>query len=431
MSIARDQALLHLDARPLPEWPAHAIRIRRPRSQAALDPRDRALAEQLELGVIKNLLQLQFWIEHYARRPLHKIHPTLQKILALALYQLRFLDRIPASAAVNEAVEQTRRFGMKHASSFVNAVLRKAAGDSRQSLPDVAEDPARQAQWIYSHPPELFDRLCNLVDPTQALAICRHNNQEPPTIARLFPGRTLKDLANAGASALPHQQSGMAVIQKADKALLTSLADSAIAQVQDPTSAQVVQAADINPGQTILDRCCGVGTKTIQMCQQLGPTGHIVAIDPSQFRCDTLRQSLARLQIHNVQVVQTDRFPREIAELPRPFHRILVDAPCSNSGVLARRPEARYAQSDKHISDLQQLQQQILQDCVDLLAPDGWLIYSTCSIWPGENQQMVRWLIRKHSHLQLIREEQTLPSTDDDPTAYHDGGYYAILTSAQ
>lgn len=144
---ARDYALLQLDARPLPGWPARQFR-RLPRETAApVDVRDRALGENILIGVVKNLLLLQHLIEHYSRRRLNQIDPPVQKILAVALYQLRFLSRIPASAAVDEAVEQVKRFGLGRAGGFVNAVLRSATRNLTRRCLCRRTIPAAMRPW--------------------------------------------------------------------------------------------------------------------------------------------------------------------------------------------------------------------------------------------------------------------------------------------
>ena len=183
---ARDFALVLLDKKWLPGWKQNLVREKKPR--VPLDPRDRALAEQIVNGVVKNLRLLQEAIEHYSGKSPANVDPVVQKILAIALYQLKFLDRIPASAAVDEAVKQTKRFGQRRASGFVNAVLRNFERQPGPAVPDASADPEGYAELALSHPPELFRRLVELLGDERALAFCRHDNAEPPTILRLFKG---------------------------------------------------------------------------------------------------------------------------------------------------------------------------------------------------------------------------------------------------
>jgi 16S rRNA (cytosine967-C5)-methyltransferase len=412
---ARDHALASIDRLALPNWRANLIRRNVP---PPTDPRDLALAEQIRVGVIKNLLLLQHLIEHHSRRSLKSIDPLAQKILAIGLYQLRFLTRVPASAAVNEAVEQTARFGRARAKGFVNAVLRKA---TREVDPKVADSAI-----ALSHPRELFDALVALLGRDDAIRFCEHDNREPPTLVRLFSGAGVEELPSAGVEVLPHEQPGIFVVNGAKQSLLAEWSRRGVAQVQDATAARVVQECDIRAGQSALDRCCGFGTKTLQLAEKVGPSGSVLAVDPNRARTEGLRKLLAERSIPNVSVA-TAAWMRDIIDRPAAFDRVLIDVPCSNSGVLARRPEARYRQDEQTLHSLEDLQRNILTDTATVVAPGGLLIYSTCSIWPRENQAMARWFAQRHPQFDFLREHTTLPSFDPDPARYHDGGYFAIF----
>lgn len=424
MTGARDFALLQLDALRLPDLPARTLRRH---LAPPTDPRDLALAEQLRVGVIKNLLWLQVLIEHHGGLNRQTLDPLLQKILAIGLYQLRFLTRIPARAAVDEAVKQAKRFGRGKAGGFVNAVLRKAA---REPDPDDVPDPLR-----LSHPTILFQRILKLYDGDEdaALALCRRHNQEPPLILRLSPGRSVDDLRidlPEGVMLSPHEAPGMVVVEGAGRDLLAIWAARGIAQAQDPTSATVAAACDVQPGQLVLDRCCGVGTKTIQLAELVGPGGKVFAIDPNARRCQILRRTLAERGIGHVGVIEASWAKDTTGVLPRQFDRVLVDAPCGNSGVLIRRPEARYSQSAGALRSLVDLQRRILSDTAPLVRPGGLLVYSTCSIWPEENGRVADWFVANHDAFEALRQTVTLPSTTEEPSRHHDGGFVAVFRRA-
>ena len=420
----RDFALLELDAKRLPNWPPHSLKKRTPPNPPA-DPRDRALAENITIGVIKNLLLLQHLIQHYSGKSLKSIDAPVQKILAIALYQLRFLDRIPASAAVDEAVEQTRRFGQSKAAGFVNAILRKATREPDPPLPS-RDSPIDYARIVLSHPPELFTELQRLLGTEDALRFCEHDQQEPPTIVRLSRGADPSALAAEDVTVTPHEQSGMYVIDGAKRATLAQWANDGIAQVQDPTAAAVVSHLVAQVGQTVLDRCAGLGTKTLQLREAAGETGRVIAIDPAQPRCQGLQHLLDQRSISNV-TVHCAAWLKDVSNLPERFDRILADVPCSNSGVLARRPEARYQQNPQALASVVKLQDQILEDSAPRLAGDGILVYSTCSVWPKENQVAIQRFLARHVEFQLDHEQTTLPSFTGDATRYRDGGYLAVM----
>lgn len=424
---ARDLALYELDQRTLPGWDPEEMRA--PHRSAATDPRDLALAEQIIVGVIKNQLLLVHLIEQYSGRKRKSIDPLVQKILAVGLYQLHFLDRIPASAAVNEAVEQAKRFGRTKAAGFVNAILRKAtSGPSVAALSNHwNQNPSLPAYLRLSHPADLFDRLVKLLGNADAIRFCEHDNREPPTIVRLLPGFAATDLETPDVTITPHEQAGMFVVTPAKKALLENWSRRRLAQVQDPTAAGVIDHCPIEPGQILLDRCAGLGTKTMQLREKLGENGRIVAMDPSADRCRMLRSLLAERKITNIEVHESGR----LADVPKwsdqSFDLALVDVPCSNSGVLARRPEARYSQSTSALNSLEKLQAEIMDDTAVHVRPGGYLIYSTCSIWPEENQRQVERFLNRHPEFSRLEEQATLPSLSPDTAKYHDGGYWAVL----
>ncbi len=437
---ARDFALILLDKKWLPGWKQNLVRQKKP--SVPLDPRDWALAEQIVNGVVKNLLLLQEAIEHYSGKSLASVDPVVQKILAIALYQLKFLDRIPASAAVDEAVKQTKRFGQRRASGFVNAVLRNFERQPAPVVPDASADPEGYAELALSHPPELFRRLVVLLGAERALAFCRHDNAEPPTILRLFKGiecaalieewERLRDRWKAkGLPELPaveigpHELPGLLVVRGARGAILAHWAKLGLAQVQDATAAGVVEKMRITPGLRVLDRCAGLGTKTMQIQERIDVDGEVFAMDSSIFRTVGLRQLLLDRGITNVRVVLGSELSETGAEVPDSFDRILIDVPCSNSGVLARRPEARYPLA---VDSIAKVQRHILDDTVPRLASDGLLIYSTCSVWPEENEMQIRDFLSRNPGLELVEEHSTLPSFDETaPEKYHDGGYTAVV----
>jgi 16S rRNA (cytosine967-C5)-methyltransferase len=420
---ARDIALFQLDGKRLPGWKPNLLHG--PKSSSPAEPRDWALAEQIVAGVVKNLLLLRHHVEHYSARPIARIDPLVAKILAVAMYQLKFLDRVPASAAVDQAVQQAKRFGRRRSAGFVNAVLRNVARQPPPAAPDPADDPQKYAELVLSHPPALFRRLVKLLGTERALSLCRHDNAEPPTIVRLFPGVEATALAAPGVEIEPHEREGLVVVRGAARAVFARWARMGLGQVQDATAAGVARHLQISPGQVVLDRCAGLGTKTLQIQAQVGPSGQVFAIEPSAFRVAALRRLLEERGITNVKILQTAKLDAVADEIPDFFERILIDVPCSNSGVLARRPEARYAVG---LDSLVKLQRTILDDTVSRLQTGGILVYSTCSVWPEENETQINDFLGRNRGLTLVGQESILPSFQTaDPRAYHDGGYIAVV----
>jgi 16S rRNA (cytosine967-C5)-methyltransferase len=219
----------------------------------------------------------------------------------------------------------------------------------------------------------------------------------------------------------------MYVIEGAKRSHLADWSERGLAQVQDPTAASVVPHVGAKPGERVLDRCCGLGTKTLQLRDAVGDSGQVVAMDPAQVRCRGLQRLLDERRITNV-AVRCAAWMANVTDAPTAdFDRMLADVPCSNSGVLARRPEARFAQGAQALRSLAQLHDQILADTAAAVKPAGTFVYSTCSVWPEENRHRVDAFLRQRSEYELIEDRSTLPSLDPDPTRYHDGGYWALL----
>ena len=452
---ARDYAVLTLDEKGLPGMPRQAFKRKSPTPPK--DPRDRALAEHIVAGVVKNLKLLETLLVAHAERPIGQIDPRAGLILLVALYQLRFLDRVPDHAVVAEAVRQTRGFGevaFAKAGGFVNAVLRQAIREPDVPLPRREQDPAGYAEVVLSHPRALVEQLVALIGVGDALLFCEHDNRTPPTLVRLIGRSRVEDLTlDAAPEPTPddvglgedvqrevthrlvvreHEQEQVAVVEGAKQADFARWAESGVAQVQDATSAGIVRAFDVRPGMTVLDRCCGVGTKTQQLAELVGPEGRVFAVDALGSRVSTLRRIASRrADLKNITAKRAEWANELPLDWPTQYDRILVDAPCSNSGVLARRPEARYAQHAAGQTELSALQLKILGDSWPLVAPGGQLAYATCSVWPAENGDVIDAFRVAHPDAQVLLERGVWPGfRTEDPTRYREGGYVAVLQKA-
>ena len=425
----RDYAVLALDQKRLPGFPREAFK----RASPVLpeDPRDRAFAERLVVGVVKNLRLLEIAIEVYAKRRVDRIDARSRLILLVGVAQAWLFDRVPDHALVTEAVQQTRRLrepGLIKASGFVNAVMRRAV--ERPDLSDIL--PKRHETMAYceevlSHPRPLVRRLIALLGEADTVRFCEHDNEEPPLVVRLIGGATPEQLD--GAEVVPHEQPGMAVVEGAKQADVARWSAAGLAQPQDATSASLVTFLDVQPGMTVLDRCCGVGTKTQQLSELVGDGGKVFAVDASGARISTLRRlAKGRPVMANVTAKRAE-WSREFPEdWPTAFDRILIDAPCSNSGVMARRAEARFQQDDPAVLELPELQGKLLDDAWLTLAPGGMVAYATCSVWPEENGDVVRKFLARTPDARLEAERSWLPSFGSSEDAqYRDGGYVGAI----
>jgi len=410
---ARDEAYRQLSDAALPGW-----RLPTPKFRGEVSPQDVNLAHAITRAVIKNFPLLRHLIAHYAGRPSRQIDDRAQAVLAIGLAQLRYFDRLPDYAVVDEAAEQAKRLKLGKAVGFINAVLRRAIRESEVPLPS-KDDAEKYAEVVLSQPPELFRRLSKLLGKRDALRLAERNNGEAPLIVRGQPPVT------EGLEITPHEEPGFYVLRGASETMLAEWSRAGIAQAQDPTSARVIDQLLLEGATTILDRCCGVGTKTLQIAAA-APNAKIIAMDPSEWRIHALKRSIRGKNLTNIQPIVAGE--TTVLDEALRFDRILVDAPCSNSGVLIRRPEAKYRQEEKTLRSVEKLQRRILADTISRLAPGGRLVYSTCSIWEEENEAQVQWMIKGNPGLRVLDQRLTLPSFDVDPTKHHDGGFLAVLT---
>ena len=419
---------------------------------------DKGLAAELALGALRRRATLEAVLQAFLNRPHRRLPTPLTEILHVALYQLLFLDRVPDFAVVNETVEQAGRFHHRRQSGLVNGVLRSVlrklsepqAGkpalaanvipvglDSYRTVetavfPDPAVDPAGYLAEAFSLPPLLADRWVRRLGSLEAAAqVAAHANTRAPLIVRVNSLKAGVDeardaLAAQGADVLAHVNGLSLVVSKAGGEALTNLpafADGLI-QPQDPVATAVGLAAKVRGGMRVLDFCAAPGTKTTHLAELMGNHGSIVAADVSQIK---LRQIESNCQRLGVTIVSTLLSEQAGSLQAQDFDVVLADVPCSNTGVLARRAEARWRFSEQALSTLVRDQKALAQLAAGFVRPGGRLIYSTCSIEPEECGAVARWLAQLQPRLKLVKETLTLPGGAEDPTRWHDGGYVAEL----
>lgn len=361
----------------------------------ALDRVERALATELVYGTLRRQNTLDWMIAAHASRMPGQMTPWIRLVLRMATYQLLYMDRIPAAAAVDTAVELARRYGHAGVARFANAVLRAIArGDRRPEVPPLQADPVGHIALQHSHPEWLVRRWLARYGIEETEALCRANNETPPLTVRANRLRIDRDglveaLAVEGVSAAPapFAPSGLVLDGHRSVTGLQAFRDG-LFQVQDESSILVGPIVDPQPGETVLDACSAPGGKTTHLGELMANRGRIVAADIHEHKLPLVLDNCRRLGIDIVSAVCADA--RTLAGVYRgAADRVLVDAPCSGLGVLRRRPDARWRKTAAQIDDLPALQLDILRGTAACVRPGGILVYSTCTIEPGENEQVV------------------------------------------
>jgi 16S rRNA (cytosine967-C5)-methyltransferase len=412
----REIAARVLQRRDGPEYVERLLELELARHSLAAP--DRALCQELVYGVVRWQQTLDWLIARKTGERTQK--PALRTLLRLGLYQLFWLDRIPNHAAVHETVEMGKRMGFGPQAGFLNAVLRGYTREREVTVQKLEALKEADPALGYSHPAWLLERWQKRWGPTRTAQLLKWNNTPPPTYARLNSLKT--DFATLttlwkeeGVEFVEQQWDWTGNNLVFELRSHPSLARCGSFQrgffyVQDPSTLLAVNELAAQPGEKILDLCAAPGGKTSYIAQRMGDRGLVVADDNQPERLELVRENCARLGITCVQVAA----PGEGAQ----FERILVDAPCSNTGVLRRRVELRWRLQHTEIERLAHAQGALLEQAVRWLKPGGKLIYSTCSLEPEENENVVARFIEVHPGFVLEGERQLLPFVDGVDGAY-------------
>ncbi len=354
---------------------------------------DQALATELVMGVLRWRSRLDEVIAAASSRPLSKLDPEVLNALRLGAYQMRFLTRVPARAAINESVELVKRAQKRSAAPFANAVLRKIASAEIEPPPAAINgDPIPGLAREFSHPDWLIERWIAQFDTQRTSLICRQNQRRPSTAVRLDSPDVEKELESDVIELAPGALLASARIVIAGDVTRTHAFREGRVFIQDEASQLV--AALVGTGSRLLDCCAAPGGKTAALAAR-NPEAEIIAVELHSHRADLLR---ARVTAAHVQVINADALQLPFTD---DFDRVLADVPCSGTGTLARNPEIKWRLTAEDLRDLQVRQVGILRAALQHLAPGGRAVYSTCSLEREENEDVVEEVLRDAAGFEL------------------------------
>jgi 16S rRNA (cytosine967-C5)-methyltransferase len=390
---------------------------------ARLSPVDRGLCHELVCGVVRWQATLDCLIARKTT-PGREQRPALQNLLRLGLYQIFWLDRIPPHAAVHETVELAKRAGYHTQAGFINAVLRGYLRETEEIRKILADMKVSQPALGWSHPEWLVERWRKGFGEEKTRQLLEWNNTPPKTFARI---NTLKTDAtklierwreeNVEYDFVTRDWTGenVAYELKAHPPLhsLGSFRDGWF-YVQDPSTLLAPVLLGAKPGETVLDLCSAPGGKTTFMAQQMQNEGKIIAYDLDLNRLKLVKENCKRLGVTNVETMVGSIADFQAAT----FDRILIDAPCSNTGVVRRRVDLRWRIQSAEIERLRATQLDLLNHAAPKLKPGGVLVYSTCSLEPEENSEVVKQFLAGNQDFKLEAERQLLPFDDGVDGAY-------------
>lgn len=376
-------------------------------SKAELRSADRAFAVELFYGVVRNRTLLDFWIRELRRG---RVDEDLRDILRIGLYQL-FFAKTPEHAAVYETVD----LSPKRQHAIINAILRSAARD-RRGLQRRANSQSLDVRT--SHPQFLIERWTKQFGGGAAEALCTWNNQSPPIYARI------NRLKIDRQSFLERYRNARTLPKVSNFVELPSPAnalDQGDCYVQDPSTSIACELLQPKPGEKILDACAAPGGKTGYLAELMANQGLLIACDREPARLNLLDENLARLGVRIAKIVCHDwmksAVPPEILSAA-PFDRILIDAPCTNTGVMRRRVDVRWRLKPADFNRMRARQIEITRAVIPFLKPGGILVYSTCSLEREENEDVVQTLLRVTLILQLEEERRSTPFQDNFDGAF-------------
>lgn len=371
--------------------------------------RDHGFVMQIVYGVIRQRRALRWILSQLVE---HQPSQKPEAALLVGLYQLFFMPGMQPHAAVNETVEAVKSCMGARRANFANAVLRRALRE-KESL---SHNLDQQEPGIrLSHPDILITRWRSHFGDEATWELCRNNNLPADVIIRIHPGRTntaayTERLQEAGIEcrAHPHAPDRFLILPHGVHVQDLPGYKEGLFTVQDPATSLAVETLDPQPGECILDACAAPGGKAMLIAERMQDNGLLVAMDLYDDRLSRLRENADRMRLSFLKIIQGDATGSKLdgnAELrklaPKGFDRILLDAPCTNTGVIRRRPDARWRFTLKRMEKLVQTQRAILDYAATLLRPGGRVVYSTCSLEPEENEELISTWIESNSDFQL------------------------------
>lgn len=430
---------------------------------AALSPSDRNLSRELAFGAVRREITIEFLLRKLIQRAPDEIEPPLKSILALGVYQLLFADHIPPHAAVHETVELAKKVGRLRWAGFVNGVLRAASRwrtdeftaeasartlpvgelvDSQENssqgsiahgpfrcltepvFPDPQHDFANYFQSAYGFPEWLSQRWVTRWPSDVLHRLGLWQRSVPPVFLRVNLQRTTRAELLA-----KFAERGLAAVAESLPESVRMLSGGRIEDwpgyaeglfsVQDLSAMRAARRLAPAPGSSVLDLCAAPGGKSCHLAEFMGDRGEVIAVDVTPVRLNRIVENAERLQLKTIHALLVTEDGRD---LPRgPFDFVLADVPCSNTGVIGRRPEVLWKLTPETIAELSLLQGDLLQRAAQRVKPGGRLLYSTCSIEAEENEQVVEKFLRHWPEFRLLEAELLLPGSPAD------GGYQALL----
>jgi 16S rRNA (cytosine967-C5)-methyltransferase len=375
---------------------------------AKLNSADRGLVTELVYGSVRRSRTLDALIDQLGKKKAHQQPPELRTILHIGLYQLRYQERIPPSAAVNTTVELAKENGFKGLAGVVNGLLRqyeRLAASSSDSL-QLPVEPVERLGVLHSFPDWIIQMWIEQLGVEETEQLCEWLNQSPSIDLRINPLRvSIEDVEAAMQSAgvnvhrLPQLPQALRVAGGTGTIQKLPGFSEGWWTIQDSSAQLVSHLLDPQAGDVVIDACAAPGGKTTHIAELMEDEGKIWACDKAASRLKKLKENVQRLQLKSIQICTGDS--RNFSQFTNSADRVLLDAPCSGLGTLHRRPDIRWRVTAATVDELSVLQGELLEQAATWVKPGGVLVYATCTLHPQENEGVILRFLERHSHWQI------------------------------
>lgn len=369
-----------------------------------MEGRDKAFVKRITEGTLERRLQIDYVLNRFSKVPVSKMKPFIRNLLRVSVYQLLFMDSVPDRAVCNEAVKLAGKRGFKNLQGFVNGVLRSIAREKENiAYPNQEKDPTAYLSVQYSMPEWLVEKFLKERGEERTKKMLDGFLADSPVSIRIKENLPVKErealllrLTESGAAAQRHPYLPYAFLLKNTEGIqnLPGFEEGLFA-VQDVSSMLVCEAAGIKAGDQIIDVCAAPGGKALHAAEKLNRTGFVSARDVTEYKAGLIRDNIDRMKLTNIEAVVLDACKmrekdKETADV------VLADLPCSGLGIMGKKKDIKYHASPEGLYELQSLQREILNTVWQYVKPGGVLIYSTCTVNPGENEENVRWFLANY-----------------------------------
>ena len=380
-----------------------------------LPKQDRAFITRLSQGTLERMIELDAIINHFSKTKVKKMKPVIAVILRSGVYQLKYMDSVPDSAACNEAVKLTVKRGFSGLKGFVNGVMRNIARNLDQiKLPDADKEPEKYLSVRYSVPEWIVARFIRQYGKEACEKSLEAFLQPHPTSVqvdtdRISMGEITASLQAQGITVTQNPEIKRALFLSGYEALdEIEEFENGLLYVQDTASMLAVELAAPKPGDTVIDVCAAPGGKSVYAARMIGETGHVESRDLTEYKVEMIEDNIERCQLSNMtakvwDATEFDASAEEKADI------VIADLPCSGLGVIGTKTDIKYNASEEKIQELAALQQEILQVVCRYVKPDGTLLYSTCTMTKEENEENVHKFLETHTEFELEQMRQCFP----------------------